>query len=100
MTRHSNLKVESMDITIENILTTIVNINQRKLANFVVKPQNGITPNYPIGVDSLALILNVKVDEIEPIIKEMISFDILEMVNGRSTIPGGRKGWDKVRLKE
>ena len=89
-----------MNITVETILDAIEKINERKRDNLIIKPNRSIMPNTIIGIDSLALILNVKVDDIEPIIDEMISYNILEQLPHTLQSNGGRKGWKKVRLKE
>lgn len=93
---------EIMSLKIEDILTAIKNINERKAANYVVKPKNASTstPNLPIGIDSLAYELKVKIDMIEPIIEEMISFNILEVVHQKVHVHSKRVGWKQIKLTE
>jgi hypothetical protein len=94
------LNVEGMSITAREILKVISDINKRKSEHFLVKVPTGLAPNLPIGIDSLAFALNVKAEDLESIINEMISFNILELVSEKAQFRSSRRGWKKIRLKE
>jgi hypothetical protein len=90
-----------MQITSRDILKVIEDINHRKSEYYLsVKTPKNTVPNIPVGIDSIALILHAKVEDIEPVIDDMIAFHLLEQVAQKTQVHSGRKGWKKVRLKE
>lgn len=89
-----------MPVSVEDIVKTILAINQRRANRYSPKTAETETIDAPIGVDSIALMLNVSVTDIEPLIQQMIDFDMLETVSEMHRKYRGNVKWKKVRLKQ